>query len=64
MVTIDRSKLAAPVIAQAAAFVVVLVIGGFTGHSSKSPPTPALTRQASPSASSGTPAAAKATRPS
>ena len=59
MVTIDRSKLAAPVIAQAAAFVVVLVIGGFTGHSPKSPPTPAPTHQASPSASSGTPAAAK-----
>lgn len=58
MVTIDRSKLAAPVIAQAAAFVVVLVIGGFTGHSSKSP-TPAPTHQASPSASSGTPAAAQ-----
>ena len=58
MVTIDRSKLAAPVFAQAAAFVIVLVIGGFTGHSSK-PPAPAPTHQASPSASSGPPAAAK-----
>ncbi len=58
MVTIDRSKLAAPVFAQAAAFVIVLVIGGFTGHSSKSP-APAPTHQASPSASSSTPAAAK-----
>jgi len=31
---LDRRKLAAPLFAQAAAFVVVLVIGGFTGHSS------------------------------
>jgi hypothetical protein len=30
---LDRRKLAAPLFAQAAAFVVVLVIGGFTGHS-------------------------------
>jgi hypothetical protein len=43
VVTVDRRKLAAPLFAQAAAFVVVLVIGGFTGHSSKTPspgPTP------------------------
>ena len=58
MVTIDRSKLAGPVFAQAAAFVVVLVIGGFTGHSSNSP-APAPTHQVSPGASSGTPAAAR-----
>lgn len=58
MVTIDRSKLAAPVFAQAAAFVIVLVIGGFTGHSSKSP-APAPTSSAPASASSSTPAAAK-----
>ena len=32
MVMLDRRKLAAPLFAQAAAFVVVLVIGGFTGH--------------------------------
>ena len=31
---LDRRKLAAPLFAQAAAFVAVLVIGGFTGHSS------------------------------
>jgi hypothetical protein len=37
VVTVDRRKLAAPLFAQAAAFVVVLVIGGFTGHSSKTP---------------------------
>jgi hypothetical protein len=33
VVTLDRRKLAAPLFAQAAAFVAVLVIGGFTGHS-------------------------------
>ena len=32
MITLDRRKLAAPLFAQAAAFVAVLVIGGFTGH--------------------------------
>ena len=48
MVTLDRRTLAAPVLAQAAAFVVVLVIGGFTGHPAKTA-TPA--HQASPSAS-------------
>jgi hypothetical protein len=48
VVTLDRRKLAAPVLAQAAAFVVVLVIGGFTAHSSK---TPGPAHQASPSAS-------------
>jgi hypothetical protein len=37
----DRRKFAAPVLAQAVAFVAVLVIGGFTGHSSvPSPATP------------------------
>ena len=56
MVTIDRSKLAGPVFAQAAAFVVVLVIGGFTGHSRS--PAPAPSHQVSPGASSSTPAAA------
>ena len=40
MVMLDRRKLATPLFAQAAAFVVVLVIGGFTGHSSpKAAPT-------------------------
>jgi hypothetical protein len=48
VVTLDRRKLAAPVLAQAAAFLVVLVIGGFAGHSAK-PAGPA--HQASPSAS-------------
>jgi hypothetical protein len=64
VVTLDRSKLAAPVFAQAAAFVVVLVIGGFTGHSQKPPaPRPAPSNQASPIArpSSSTTAAAKGT---
>jgi hypothetical protein len=41
---LDRRKLATPLFAQAAAFVVVLVIGGFTGHSSpKAAPTPSVT---------------------
>ena len=34
MVMLDRRKLAAPLFAQAGAFVAVLVIGGFTGHAS------------------------------
>ena len=41
MVTVDRRKLVAPLFAQAAAFVVVLVIGGFTGHASTPSPGPA-----------------------
>jgi len=44
---LDRRKLAAPVFAQAAAFVVVLVIGIFNGHTTK---TPAPTHSASPGA--------------
>jgi hypothetical protein len=36
---LDRKKLAAPLFAQAAAFVAVLVIGGFTGHASSPAPT-------------------------
>ena len=56
MVMLDRRKLAAPLFAQAAAFVVVLVIGGFTGHAS----TPAgPVHSASPSA---TPSASAATK--
>jgi len=39
VVTLDRRKLTAPLLAQAAAFVVVLVIGGVTGHESPSHPT-------------------------
>jgi hypothetical protein len=38
---LDRRKLAAPLFAQAAAFVAVLVIGGFTGHSSTKAAPPA-----------------------
>jgi hypothetical protein len=34
VVMLDRRRLAAPLFAQAGAFVVVLIIGGFTGHSS------------------------------
>ena len=64
MVTLDRRKLAAPVAAQAAAFVVVLVIGIFHGHTPK-PPAQGPTHSASPgarpsaSASSSTPGDAK-----
>ena len=65
MVTLDRRKLAAPVVAQAAAFVVVLVIGLFNGHATKTP-TPGPTHSASPGArppsspaSSSSPAATK-----
>ena len=34
---LDRRKLAVPLFAQAAAFVAVLVIGGFTGHATTAP---------------------------
>src|SRR5215831_16077910 len=57
---LDRRKLAAPLFAQAAAFVAVLVIGGFTGHSSTqaTPPsgpgqTPSPTATASSASSKG-----------
>ena len=58
MVMLDRRKLAAPLFAQAAAFVAVLVIGGFTGHATTPSPapgpggTPAPTATATPTASS------------
>ena len=52
MVTLDRRRLAAPLFAQAAAFVAVLVIGGLTGHSSKPAPAPGRTPTPSASASS------------
>jgi hypothetical protein len=52
LVTVDRRKLAAPLFAQAAAFVVVLVIGGFTGHASTPSPGPAPAPTATASASS------------
>jgi hypothetical protein len=62
VVTLDRRKLAAPVFAQAAAFVVVLVIGIFNGHPAKTPTpaktaSPGPTRSASPSARPPGPAA-------
>ncbi len=67
MVTVDRRKLAAPLFAQAAAFVVVLVIGGFTGHTSPPSPGPgpggtqAPTASASASSASSKGAALKLT---
>ena len=56
MVMLDRRKLAAPLFAQAAAFVVVLVIGGLTGHAKTTPgPGSGVTpsASASPSATRG-----------
>ena len=61
MVTVDRRKLATLLFAQAAAFVVVLIIGGFTGHASTPPPgpgpggtqTPTATATASSASSKG-----------
>ena len=50
MVTVDRRKLAAPLFAQAAAFVVVLVIGGFTGHSKSPSPAPGPSGTQAPTA--------------
>jgi hypothetical protein len=54
VVTLDRRKLAVPLFAQAGAFVVVLVIGGFTGHAQpKTPSGPAATASPSATVSSG-----------
>jgi len=50
VVTVDRRKLAAPLFAQAAAFVVVLVIGGFTGHSKSPSPAPGPSGTQAPTA--------------
>jgi len=48
---LDRRRLAAPLCAQAAAFVAVLVIGGFTGHSSpKAAPSSGSGQTAGPTA--------------
>ena len=55
MVMLDRRKLAAPLFAQAAAFVAVLVIGGFTGHAST---TSGPAHGTTPSASASTSASA------
>jgi hypothetical protein len=59
MVMLDRRKLAAPLFAQAAAFVAVLVIGGFTGHTSTA--TTGSGASATPSASARASARASAT---
>jgi hypothetical protein len=59
VVMLDRRKLAAPLFAQAAAFVAVLVIGGFTGHASTTAgPAHGTTPSASASSSSSTSASA------
>jgi hypothetical protein len=63
VVTVDRRKLAVPLFAQAGAFVVVLVIGGFTGHAStKAPPGPGRTQAPTATTTatpSGSPASSK-----
>jgi hypothetical protein len=54
VVTLDRRKLAAPLLAQVGAFVAVLVIGGFTGHTSSAAgasATPSASVRASPATS-------------
>ena len=59
MVMLDRRKLAAPLFAQAAAFVAVLVIGAFTGHASATAgPAHGTTPSASASSSTSTSASA------
>jgi hypothetical protein len=50
----DRRKLAAPLFAQAAAFVAVLVIGGFTGHSTKAAPSSGPGQTAGPTGATAT----------
>jgi hypothetical protein len=55
VVMLDRRKLAVPLLAQAGAFVVVLIIGGFTGHvQPKTPSGHAATASPSGTVSSGT----------
>jgi hypothetical protein len=55
VVMLDRRKLAVPLFAQAGAFVVVLVIGGFTGHAQpKTPSGHAATASPSGTVSPGT----------
>lgn len=57
MVMFDRRKLAAPLFAQATAFVAVLIIGGFTGHAATTT-TPVPVRSTSgPGAIASSPAA-------
>jgi len=60
VVTVDRRKLAAPLFAQAAAFVVVLVIGGFTGHAKTPSPSPGPGGTQGPAATTATPTASSA----
>jgi hypothetical protein len=58
---LDRGKLAAPLFAQAAAFVAVLIIGGLTGHSSKPAPAPTPAPSVTASSASSKGAAVKLT---
>ncbi len=56
VVMFDRRKLAAPLFAQATAFVAVLIIGGFTGHAATTT-TPGPVRSTGPGATASSPAA-------
>jgi hypothetical protein len=59
---LDRRKLAAPLFAQAAAFVAVLVIGGFTGHAPTTAPGQGAGTTPGPSASPGASVSSAAAR--
>jgi FlaG/FlaF family flagellin (archaellin) len=63
VITLDRRKLVAPLFAQAAAFVAVLVIGGFTGHSSpKAAPSSGSGQTAGPTATATATASAASSK--
>lgn len=62
MVMLDRRKLAVPLFAQAGAFVVVLVIGGFTGHAAPKP-SPQGSQGTAATASPGSTASTGSTAP-
>jgi hypothetical protein len=57
VVMFDRRKLAAPLFAQATAFVAVLIIGGFTGHAATTTTPGPVSSTGTPSATASSPAA-------
>ena len=57
MVMFDRRKLAAPLFAQATAFVAVLIIGGFTGHAATTATPGPVSSTGAPRATASSPAA-------
>ena len=62
MVMFDRRKLAAPLFAQAGAFVAVLVIGGLTSHASTTTPGPVHSTTPGPSANPSVSVSSAATK--